>query len=62
MSAPSSKGVCSDGEQKQLSTASMAPMSRLISVSAAISATALSGFDGVSMKSTQVFDLAAWRH
>ncbi len=62
MSAPSSSGCCSAGEQKQLSTASHAPASWAMAASARTSLTSVSGFDGDSTKKSLVFGLTAARH
>ena len=62
MSAPSASGVCSAGEQKQLSTASLTPRSRAIAASPRTSVSVVSGLDGVSTYSSLVFGRMAARH
>ena len=61
-SAPSAIGFCRAGEQKQLSTASNAPLPCAISASAAMSQTSVSGLVGDSANSSFVFGLIASRH
>ena len=61
ISAPRARGCCKTGVQKQLSTARIAPNSRLTTANPARSAIALSGFDGVSKNNKRVFDVAAPR-
>ncbi len=58
-SAPSFSGCCRAGVQKQLSTASSAPLAWAISASAAISTNSASGLDGDSTKNSLVFGLHA---
>jgi hypothetical protein len=60
MSAPSSSGLCSAGEQKQLSTASQAPACFAIAASAGMSLTSVSGLEGDSIKKSLVFGLSAF--
>ena len=48
--------------QKQLSTASKAPAGFAIAASAGMSATSVSGFDGVSRKKSRVAGRTARRH
>ncbi|MCY1375215.1 hypothetical protein D9M69_626130 [compost metagenome] len=62
MSAPNFIGCCSAGEQKQLSTTSSALALWAMSATAAMSATSVSGFDGVSRKNSLVFGRTAARH
>ncbi len=61
MSAPNFIGCCNAGEQKQLSTTSSAPALWAMSATAAMSATSVSGFEGVSRKNSLVFGLTAAR-
>ncbi|MDT4780220.1 hypothetical protein FQZ97_124410 [compost metagenome] len=62
MSAPNFIGCCSAGEQKQLSTTSSAFALCAMSATAAMSATSVSGFEGVSRKNSFVFGRTAARH
>ncbi|MNJ74324.1 hypothetical protein D3C77_712410 [compost metagenome] len=59
MSAPSFNGFCHAGVQKQLSTASRAPLAWARSASAAISTSSASGLDGDSTKNSLVVGLQA---
>ena len=52
MSAPSATGRCNAGVQKQLSTASRAPMRRESALSAVTSTISVSGLEGVSRNSS----------
>ena len=54
ISAPSARGRCSAGVQKQLSTTSKHLLACARSASAAISATSVNGFEGVSRNSRRV--------
>ncbi|MNT23137.1 hypothetical protein D3C72_1585490 [compost metagenome] len=59
MSAPRASGCCSAGVQKQLSTASSAPLAWATAASSAMSTSSASGLDGDSMKNSLVLGLQA---
>src|SRR5690606_40396311 len=57
MSAPRSRGFCSAGVQKQLSTASSAPCSRATAARPRISTSSASGLDGDSRSEEHTSEL-----
>ncbi|MOA58198.1 hypothetical protein D3C78_1825450 [compost metagenome] len=59
ISAPRANGFCSTGVQKQLSTASSAPLAWAMSASAAMSTSSASGLEGDSTMNSLVLGLQA---